>query len=103
MHFTRVVAVCLLTVGVLGGKQVLEMVFLVWLLVSCKIISPCGSAMCASQKSCPAATSCLTKTVTQPLRRRLQQYIHPEMHFYTCYLLIPFFTFSCRSFSADKN
>lgn len=60
---------CLLAIGVLGGNRVLEMVFLAWLLFSCKIISPCGSATCASQKSCPAATSCLVNTVTQPLRR----------------------------------
>lgn len=59
MRFARVVAVCLLAVGVPGGEQVLEVVFLAWLLFSCKIISPCGSATCASQKSCPAATSCL--------------------------------------------
>lgn len=46
----------------------LEMVFLAWLLFSCKIISPRGSGMCASQKSCPAATSCPINIVTQPLR-----------------------------------
>lgn len=100
--FHRVVAVSLPAVGMLGRMQVLIMVFLAWLLVSCKIISPCGSATCACQNSCPTATSCLTNR-HPALRRGLQGCIPPQTHFHTCYLQIPFFMFGCRSFSTDKN
>lgn len=78
-----------------GREAGLEDGFLAWLLFSYKIISPCGTALCASQKS---STSCLVKAVTGSRNTFI-----PKMHPHIFYLSIQIFMFIYRSFSADKN